>query len=285
MQAVRKGRSVPWVAALALAALLAHMPVPAQQGRDGRDALPGVTITYDTVTDPVEKSYRRMVRGIDLFERERARSPQGQLRFKLLPRKPGVDLDRLELLVLGSSVEIRLDVAPDRTFVLPRDPRAWDENAKVTPDRKALTMTWRAEVRTPGLPAGTRRLGDLRLECRVGMEAGLYSNSPSFITRIFSELSTTPAYCAKDGNRYLFFADRPIFGVTLVAGERREMVPAARLWAGAIEEAHLARELPYCDCEVLLDRTYFLPLADASWPDDTQVVFDYMEDRHAPPPH
>ena len=142
-------------------------------------------------------------------------------------------------------------------------------------------MTWRAEVRTPGLPAGTRRLGDLRLECRVGMEAGLYSNSPSFITRIFSELSTTPAYCSSEGNRYLFFADRPIFGVTLESGSRREMLPAARLWAGAIDETDLARELPYCDCEVLLDRTYFLPLADAGWPDDTRVVFDYMEDRHA----
>ena len=156
--------------------------------------LPGVTISGSKATaDPVEKSYRRMVRGMDLFERRRALSPQGELRFKLLPRKPGVSLDRLELLVLGKTVETPIPVAPDRTFVLQRDPKALDENAMVTPDRKALTMTWRAEVRTPGLAPNTRRLGDLRLECQVGMEAGLYSNSPSFITRIFSELSTTPA--------------------------------------------------------------------------------------------
>lgn len=245
--------------------------------------LPGVTISASRGTaDPVEKSYRRMVRGMDLFERRRALSPQGELRFKLLPRKPGVSLDGLELLVLGRTVETPIPVAPDRTFVLRRDPKAWDENAMVTPDRKALTMTWRAEVRTPGLAPGTRRLGDLRLECQVGMEAGLYSNSPSFITRIFSELSTTPAYCENSANRYLFFADRPIFGVTLVAGERREMLPASRLWAAAIDESNLAAELPYCDCEVLLDRTYFLPLGDRGWPDDTLVVFDYMEDGDAP---
>lgn len=245
--------------------------------------LPGVTISGSKATaDPVEKSYRRMVRGMDLFERRHALSPQGELRFKLLPRKPGVSLDRLELLVLGKTVETPIPVAPDRTFVLQRDPKALDENAMVTPDRKALTMTWRAEVRTPGLPPDTRRLGDLRLECQVGMEAGLYSNSPSFITRLFSELSTTPAYCENPENRYLFFADRPVFGVTLVSGDRREMVPASRLYAAAINESNLAAELPYCDCEVLLDRTYFLPLGDRSWPDDALVVFDFMEDGDAP---
>jgi hypothetical protein len=245
--------------------------------------LPGVTISGSKATaDPVEKSYRRMVRGMDLFERRRALSPQGELRFRLLPRKPGVSLDRLELLVLGKTVETPIPVAPDRTFVLQRDPKALEENAMVTPDRKALTMTWRADVRTPGLAPDTRRLGDLRLECQVGMEAGLYSNSPSFITRIFSELSTTPAYCDNPENRYLFFADRPIFGVTLVSGDRREMLPASRLYAAAINESNLAAELPYCDCEVLLDRTYFLPLGDRSWPDDALVVFDFMEDGDAP---
>ena len=36
-------------------------------------------------------------------------------------------------------------------------------------------------------------------------------------------------------------------------------------------------DLPYCDCEVLLDRTYFVPLGDPSWPDDTLVEFEYMD--------
>ena len=47
--------------------------------------------------------------------------------------------------------------------------------------------------------------------------------------------SSTPAYCEQRENRYLFFADRPIFGVTLVAGPRREMLPASRLYAAAID--------------------------------------------------
>jgi hypothetical protein len=39
-----------------------------------------------------------------------------------------------------------------------------------------------------------------------------------------------------------------------------------------------ASDLRYCDCEVLLDRTYYAPLGDRSWPDDTLLVFEYMED-------
>jgi hypothetical protein len=240
--------------------------------------LPGVTAKSVGPRESVEKSYRRMVRGMDLFERERARlSPQGQLRFQVLPRKPGVSLDNLDLYVLGRTVEVPVPVAPDRTFTLPRVARALEENALVTPDRKALTMTWRAEVRTPGLAPGTRRLGDLRLECRVGMEAGLVSNSPNFVTRMFSAISETPDYCGEPNNRYLFFADRPIFGVTLVHGARRERLPMNRLYAAAIDEPDLKRELPFCDCEVLLDRAHYLPLADRGWPDDTLVVYDYME--------
>lgn len=261
-------------AALAAAAAFAGLAVQAQQA----PALPPVTISAKANADPVEKSYRRMVRGLELFEQRRAMAPNASLRFKLLPRKRDTSLDQLELYVLGSTVEIPIPVAPDRTFALERHQKALDEDAVVSSDRKARSMTWRTDIRTPGLPPGTRRLGDLRLECLVGMEAGLFSSSPSFITRLVSALSTTPAYCSRQDNRYYFFAERPLFGVTLVAGTRRQMLPAGRLWGGAIDDPAFRSELQYCDCEVLLDRTYFLPLEDASWPDDTLIEFDYMDD-------
>lgn len=265
------------------AAAVGLFAAPAGQAQSSGGALPPVTISGKALRDPVEKSYRRMVRGMDLFERQRgAMAPQATLRFKLLPRKPGTDLNNLDLHVLGSTVAIPVAVAADQTFTLPRDAKALAENAQVTPDRKALTMTWRADIRTPGLPPHTRRLGDLRLECQVGMEAGLISNSPSFITQLFDAGASTPAYCNTRDNRYLFFADRPVFGVTLVSGARREAVRIDRLYASAIDDTNLRNELPYCDCEMLLDRTYFLPLEDASWPHDTLVVFDPMEEAGAP---
>jgi len=148
-----------------------------------RYALPRVTVT-GTSSDPVEKSYRKMVHGMDHFERARAAiAPDASLRFKLLPRKPGTDMDHIVLEVIGSTFVHELPIAPDHTFVLERNLKALQEDAVVSTNRKRLSMTWRTEIRTPGLPPQSRRLGDLRLECEVGLEADLVSNS-SAIGRI-----------------------------------------------------------------------------------------------------
>jgi hypothetical protein len=244
-------------------------------------SLPAVTVTA-TPGDSVEKSYRKMIRGMDLFERLHAMAPQASLRFKLLPRKRDTDMKDIVLEVVGKTVDIQVPVAPDNTFALERDPQAWAEDAVVTPNRRSRSMTWRTDIRTPGLPPGTRRLGDLRLECQVGLEAGLVSNNANFITQIANALSEALGYCQRKDARYLFFADRPLFSVTLVDGAHREILPVSKLYADAIDDPGLPQDLPYCDCEVLVDRTYFLPLGDTRWPDDTRVVFEYMDDGDAP---
>jgi hypothetical protein len=239
--------------------------------------LPPVTVTAQA-TDPVEKSYRRMIRGADLFERLRpAMAPNAMLRFKLLPRRHNTDIDHILLEIVGSSFAYPVDIGPDRTFILPRDSKALGENAVVSPNRKKMTMTWRTDIRTPGLPPNTRRLGDLRLECLVGLESGLVSNTSALFPAA-SLLSDPKSYCEKKDTQYLFFADRPLFAVTLVAGTRRETLPIDKLYAAASDDPGLKNDLPFCDCEVLVDRTYFLPLGDRGWPDDTLVEFEYMDD-------
>ena len=242
--------------------------------------LPSVTIAAKANRDPVEKSYRKIISGMDLFEKERGIfSPDAKLRFKLLARRPDTDMNNIAIEVIGSSVDFRVAVAPDNTFTLARNNQAFDEDAQVIPNRKTQSMTWRTEIRTPGLPPGTRRLGDLRLECRVGMEAGLVSNSATFLGRITKSLLDTPAYCDKKAPLYLFFSDRPLFSVALVAGNRREILAIDKLYAAASDDPGLKDDLPYCDCEVLVDRTYVLPLGDRSWADDTLVEFEYMDDE------
>jgi hypothetical protein len=140
-------------------------------------------------------------------------------------------------------------------------------------------MTWRTEIRSPGLPPNTRRLGDLRLECEVGMEAALISNNAPSLLRWLLE---GPEYCNRTDPHplYLFFADRPIFSVALVAGARREVLSVDNLYAAASRNPEWKAELPYCDCEVLVDRAYTLPLGDRSWPDDSLVELEYMEDSN-----
>ena len=262
---------------LSALALLTISVAAQQQPKPITSELPPVTISAKSNRDPVVKSYRKMIQGMDLFEKEHALSPNASLRFKLLARRRESDMNTVRIDVIGSTVDFAVPVAPDHTFALPRNTQAFDEDAQVIPNRKKQTMTWRTEIRTPGLPPNTRRLGDLRLECRVGMEAGLVSTSNTLISRIAGALFNTPAYCDRKVPLYLFFSDRPLFSVTLVAATRREILAIDQLYAAASDDPGLKNDLPQCDCEVLVDRTYFLPLGDLSWPDDTWVEFEFMD--------
>lgn len=245
--------------------------------------LDAVTVSSVASRQPVEKSYDRILQGQALFERLKARhAPDAELRYRLLPRRPDAGLEGVELFILGRDIEQRITVAADHTFRIDPLPVDRTAGAQVTVlDRAALTVTWRTDVRSPGVPQGMRRLGDLRVECEVGLESGLVSNVRSILDEI-SQALTRPGFCLRNPARYYFFAERPLFKVTLVNGTHRHVLPADELYAGLTRDPRVVEELAYCDCEVLLDRTYFLPLGDASWPDDTLVSFDYMDAAESP---
>ena len=252
----------------------AHAQTAAPPPPDAPD--PGIqTVTVTYTRDPVDKSYRKMIRGMERFQREHALAPQATLRFRLLPRSPSVDMHGITLRVVGDHIAVPVPVAPDNSFILPRNEQALKEDAAVVANRKTTSMTWRAQVMTPGLPPGTRRLGDLRLECLVGMEAGLVSNSSPLFGWISNALTSPEQVCNSPDGNFLFFTERPVFGVTLRAGDRTEVLPFHLLYAGGDQTRDM---LPFCDCQVLLDRTYYAPIWDRSWPDDTLVSFDYMDD-------
>jgi hypothetical protein len=252
-------------------AFSAQQPAPAPSG-------PVATVTIPYTRDPVDKSYRKMIKGMERFERDHALAPNASLRFHVLPRLPTVKMNGTTLRVVGDNITIPVPVAEDNSFVLPRNEQALREDAAVVANRKTTSMTWRASIVTPGLPPGTRRLGDLRLECRVGMEAGLISNSSPLFGWLSDALTDTDSVCNSPKGNYLFFADRPLFSVTLRAGARAEALPFSMLYAGGEQTREM---LPFCDCQVLLDRTYYAPLWDKSWPDDTLVEFEYMDEPPA----
>jgi hypothetical protein len=259
--------ALPWTAS----AVLAQEGQPVPQGAPQ-------TVTVTSTRDPVDKSYHKMIRGMERFEREHALAPGATLRFRLLPRLPAVNMRGITLKVVGDHVTVPVPVAEDNSFTLPRNEQALREDAAVIANRKTTSMTWRAQVTTPGLPPGTRRLGDLRLECLVGMEAGLVSNSSPLFGWISNALNSPDQVCNSPDGNFLFFTERPVFSVTLHAGERTEILPFRMLYAGGEQTRDM---LAYCDCQVLLDRTYYAPIWDRSWPDDTLVSFEYMEDPPA----
>jgi hypothetical protein len=264
-------------AAMMLTFAVACAGEPLEKNDAEANTLPAVTVV--ATRDPVDKSYRKMLKGMDLFEKMHAMAPNASLRYKLLPRQRDANMDGIVLEILGDTLAIRVPLAADRTFTLERNQKALDEDASVRPNRKAQSMTWRTDIRTPGLPADTRRLGDLRLECHVGMEADLVSNVIPVIGQISKLIDRMRDYCDKSEAHYYFFAERPLFGVTMTAGARREILPVDELYAGASSDPLSAADLAHCDCQVLLDRTYYMPLGDKSWPDDTLIEFEYMEDK------
>ena len=255
---------------LAIVLLLAVLAAPAL-------AQEAPALTVSGLRKPVDKSYRKMVKGMTLFEELRAMAPGASLRYRLWPRKPGTDMGGVTLAVVGDSFELPIPVAADRTFTLGRYAKALDEDASVRPNRKAGSMTWRVDIRTPGVPADQRRLGDLRLECRVGMEAELVSHYPSILDRVMERVLGAGSFCDQREPPYLFFADRPLFSVTLYAGARRRTLSAGELYAGLAHGRAPGEELSYCDCEALLAQAYYVPLGDRSWPDDTRVELEYMD--------
>ena len=238
-----------------------------------QDAPAKVTVT--ATRDPVDKSYRKMIAGMDRFERNRALAPQASLRFQLLPRLPTTRLDGITLRVVGDTVALPVPVGPDHTFTLDRNGQALREDAALIASSKTSTLTWRAQVRSPNVPPGMRRLGDLRIECQVGVEGGLLSNNANVFAWLGELLTDPDRVCSSADGNYLFFAERPLFGVTLRDGARTETLRFSMLYAGGTQTPDT---LPFCDCQVLLDRSYYAPVWDRRWSDDTMVEFDYMDD-------
>ncbi|WP_229208215.1 hypothetical protein [Duganella sp. Root198D2] len=235
------------------------------------------TVEVPSTRSPVDKSYRKMLQGIERFKREHALAPQATLRFRLLPRQPGTAMQGIKLKVVGDTSSMDVPIGADNSFTLDYQELLWREDAAVLANRKTLSMTWRAEVRSPGVPDGMRRLGDLRLECLVGMEAGLVSNNAQLFAWLDEFLRSADKVCNDPHGNYLFFTEKPLFSVTLLADERHATLPFHALYAGNPPAA----EMPFCDCQVLLDRSYMAPVWDRSWPDDTLLHFEYMDD---PPP-
>lgn len=259
----------------AVIAVFAFATIAPQHGLAADDKAPP-QVQVPSIRNPVDKSYRHMVEGMDVFDTNHFLAPQATLRFQLLPRQPDVDMGGIVLKVVADSLAINIALAADNSFALERNQQALAEDASVIPNRKANSMTWRAMVRSPGLAAHTRRLGDSRLECMVGITSGLLSYEPKTAEERQELLRLSKYGCNWTRSTYLLFAERPLFSVTMRDGDRSDTLAFDKLYAGG-----MARDTAFmdgCDCQSLQDRTYVLPMDDTSWSDDTIVAFEYMDD-------
>ena len=221
-----------------------------------------------------EKTLAQLLSARDAFDKHHALAPDATLAFRLYARHDPRDLEHLRLYLVDG--EQRRDVPLDehQRFVLDA---AW---TRADADRGVLLQTnlpdgavaWKVDVRTPGFADDRRRLGDLRLECEADTFHGNLQRG--LRTPMSAVLDARDELCQLD-DAQVWFSERPVFGVTLVAGDRRRVLPYSYLHGSTGTMALAALfDWPYA----LRDRAYFLPLEDTSWPDDTQVVLDAMDD-------
>jgi hypothetical protein len=235
---------------------------------------PMQVVQVEGLRDPDEQSYRRMIKGMDAFEKYHGLAPDALLRYRLIPRLPGVQADGTRLTIQGDKVTLPVALASDLSFTLPRDAQALEANARVTTNRKSRSFAWGPDVRTPGLPPNTRRLGDLRLECEIDRAATLLVGLKP---PLYHLIDATVDVCTVFPGAWMYYGERAVFNVTLVHGNRRQAVFSPLLYGNQLK----LFQVFYDFYPLLIDRTYTLKVADTSWPDDTLVELDYMDDADA----
>jgi hypothetical protein len=182
-------------------------------------------------------------------------------------------MDGLALQIVGEHTNIAVPLAADHTFVVPRNADAANDKAVVRFNRKAKSLAWRADIRSPGVPANARRLGDLLLECKVGLAGDLIAYVHHPINMMVTKLADP---CSTLSINIYNFADRPVFSITLTDGKRRSVMPAAML------HGPTAPMMPSQEDWIFLRERVFMvkfkTLYEKGWTDDTLLQFDYMDD-------
>jgi hypothetical protein len=221
------------------------------------------------IKNPEMKSYRAVWKGLDRFESEHKLAPAvPELRFRVLANSgkgycvgmcigstaalPGDGAD-LAVRIAGDDVSVTVPVTADGYFSVPRSEALYDAKADLVLNQRKEKYRITVDVRTPGLPATVRRLGDLRLECKVNV-AIIKEEIPFWIVAMVNSILLTRDWCTGHmGKEYVNFGFPslvPLASATLTYGDRNEKLEGGK-------------------------RGFSVRLGDPSWPDDALVKLEF----------
>lgn len=238
------------------------------------DSLPKVEVTA-VRQDLAEKSYRKLLKAMDMFQAWHADHPGTSMRFRIFARRAGVDLHDLAVDIIDRETggRTRVDVAPDGSFTVPVIASARDDDAVVRASFPDDQLAWRVIVRHDADDPAQVRLGDALEACRIDVDAAdlarkVWTPAALLIRKSGVDLCTFHS-AVVDG-----FAERPVFAVHLHSGTRHGAVMSDRLHLGSLPAA-MAELVDATD--VLRDREYAVPDGEDHWPDDTVLEFSYAD--------
>lgn len=135
-------------------------------------AFAGSVQAADTVGEPMAWRYRLLQTAQQVFdEHAAAQAPGAALSFRLPKVDPAQTGNQVEIVRAGKRIPLPMDSSV--SFALPADAAAAQEDAMVVVNRnfaKGNVNHPLVQVRSPGLPEGVRRMGDLRLACAAQIE-------------------------------------------------------------------------------------------------------------------
>lgn len=241
--------------------LLCGSAAAAEEKKPVRELEP---VHVNAMRNPEVRKYKVILAGLDAFDRHRRMAPAVErLQFRL--RKQGKDESAQPLAVRlagdgGFNMPIAIDA--DMRFVVPRVDAAEDAESELELNRKRRVYRTDPEIRTPGLPANHRRLGDLRLECKVTV-AMAKAEIPTFWVMTINTIMLRTDWCGFFGDpedfrwegvskkaHFPYRSDQPLLGAVLVDGNR-----SAKL--------------------EVKGTTFHVPIGNSTWSDDALIELMY----------
>jgi hypothetical protein len=235
-------------AALLLLAALAAAGLPGAAAAAAAPLEDTPSVNVNAIRNPEMRSYRSVWAGLDTFDAYRALAPAAPLRFRILRAdgSPARSADGLALRLASDDASVPVPVGADGLLSIERNRAAYDADATFILNQKDGTFSARPEIRTPGLPADVRRLGDLRLECRVMV--AIAKERMSFVAKAaLNTLMLGSDWCGKKDMNLAFPAPPGLESARLSHGGR-------------------TTEL------TLHDEDFMAPIGDRSWPDDALIT-------------
>lgn len=214
-------------------------------------------VHVNAMRNPEVRKYKAVLAGLDAFDRHHALAPRvEQLRFRLTPQIKDQAPEPLAIRLVGDG-GFRMPVAVDgaRRFVVPRSEAALAADSELELNRKRRHYRVMPDIRTPGLGPNQRRLGDLRLECKV-MIAIAKEEIPFWGVILINGVLLTTDWCSffddKKEASFDFYADSPLAAAVLREGERTQMLEVK-------------------------DSRFAVSIASSSWSDEAVIELRYED--------
>jgi hypothetical protein len=211
------------------------------------------SVEINSIRNPEMRSYRSIWAGFKAYDEHRALAPAAPRRFRLLrpDGHPAGAADGLVLRLASDDSSVPVAIGADGVVDIARSQAAYDADATFILNRKSGAFGARPDIHTPGLPGNVRRLGDLRLECRVGV-AIAKEQLPFLARAAINTLMLGSDWCGRKDMHVAFPADRELEGATIRDGGR----------SAALE---------------LHGDAFMAPLGNRGWPDDALIELTFAQ--------